>query len=548
MRCAVDDDTARDGPLARRAAAPLMRRPEAVAGVLVVGLVMGARFLAEVGKGAAGGAMARMQALVYARGLEGRVGKRLKEKRFLESAVEATEAEVENLGRYLSAQVERARVAEDKLEELAVVRADVESTGELVRERRGALSVVERELEAEKGRKEVNWATVERLESAVEERTCALKKLEEDSALAQKVLLEAEESARRRSASAKADENALRGMLAEKQKLLLEETARHQDERARLHGAEEKVQSEQSKFQMTMSELSRQKEALLLMEEQAAKLERSIEDMRSFRHTVKEEEADLDAVKSSMQRAVEKQQELRGKIQNKDDILRITDTSTAKLRAELDARESALADLKQKLEYSEHRGSIPISATDHVASGLSQSELGRIRSDATADQDAAARLVANARSIVNAVEENKDLPAVENSSNQDVVLTASERIKAATRDSKAAVKAAAREDAITSTLASVVEEQASKAAAESAPVDVQVAFASSAAAPKKRRGRPRKMASPAPSSTRKESSGDDSCVPAPAPKRGRGRPRKVATAVVSSEEEKISRGRPSKLQ
>lgn len=118
-----------------RSAPALLRSPASILSLAALGFLSATAFLTRVARRFTADIAARTKLLLSSRVLRERLFARVRERTFLQSALEATNATLGNTQTYLDAQCERAVIAEDRLQKLQSQRDDLR---ELER-RRGVL-------------------------------------------------------------------------------------------------------------------------------------------------------------------------------------------------------------------------------------------------------------------------------------------------------------------------------------------------------------------------------------------------------------------------
>lgn len=108
-----------------RSAPTLLRSPASILSLAALGFLTATAFLTRFARRFTADIAARTKLLLASRVLRERIFARVRERTFLQSAVDATNATLENTQTYLDAQRERAVIAEDRLQKLQSQRDDL---------------------------------------------------------------------------------------------------------------------------------------------------------------------------------------------------------------------------------------------------------------------------------------------------------------------------------------------------------------------------------------------------------------------------------------
>lgn len=189
------DDDGKGLILEPRRAPALLQNPEAVLALLTFGFVSTAAYLANTARRVTTAVTTRAKLLMETRNIKSRLQSRERERSFLQSAVDATYATLQNTSSYLEAQRERARIAELRLTQLETQHQDLRD----VERRREFLAQQLVEAEAELAARKVEFFTDEStladLRHSVDKHQQTLQHFDVDYKRAQEDLKEAERNA-----------------------------------------------------------------------------------------------------------------------------------------------------------------------------------------------------------------------------------------------------------------------------------------------------------------------------------------------------------------
>lgn len=506
----------------------LLRGPEAVVAVIAVGMVMAVAFLANASRRIASDIAQRARNITTIRQLQASKLNKLQQQQYLESAVEATRATLLNTESFLAAQVKRAEIAEQRLEELNSTRKEVEAAMENTRQKRADLIDVERALQIERGKAEVNETLVLRLEENITLRKESLQVCETDAELAHRALQEAEESANHSLQMALRDKEDLERALEQKRIQLEFELEERNQFMETFADAERELESASGTFEKTISDLETRRQRIDRVSAEAEAIKNVLTQKEANLQAVVEGEVNASQIEDSLHQIQSEQKNIRSSLEEMK-VVEQEKTSQRKILLEkVTAREIEIAELRNRLEVLHKSRTEPNNAQDGELGDQVNPTISS--SPNIANPGEAEEVSMKESAIQNNFESPEvDLPNADDvgphSDQNPVKATKSQSLRKMTDGTAQFTEGDLQtSDELVSSDKVVMESSAQKEAQQPAP--------------RRRVGRPRKTPS---SSSAVKSSPD-------APKRGRGRPRKVVAAGDTSSEvaPKRKRGRPRK--
>lgn len=514
----------------------LLRKPEAVVVATAAGLFMLADSALRSVRIAFASIAARTAILGEARRNELWREKRRRECEFLESAVTATEATLENTRRFLTAQRVRADAAEKTLEKIAARRQQLDEAARELRERKKEMIEKECELEEERRKRGVKDAVLVEMEAEMQKGREGVAALEKLARRERDLLKEAGTAQRKKLAGAQRETSRLETLLFEKKSQLERELAERELYFQRHIEAERTLEVASGSLEVAVSDLENRRKRIEDMEAEARVVETQAKRKQEGINAVLMGDVGVDEIKRSIA-TVKQQQEMYAEAMKAG-----SETYEAKL-----SEISEMKDLLEKRDAQLQQLRVKMQGT--VARGASQSKEKVIGVSQIAEEtrEEAVSKAARSTSFTANGDTSKSGDAETNQGSVDIdmdaaqLLLSSTMIRSDAKDQGVAAVVGTTALAVDTgrhrrqsqgngvELAQVVENARSSAApAKSESPEVK---------PKRRRGRPRKSETSA--ASEKESL---------QPKRRRGRPRNVeADAIVAAKETpKRKRGRPRK--
>lgn len=517
-------------------AAALLRKPEAVVAATAAGLFMLAVSALRSVRLAFASVAARSSVLGEARRRALWSEKRRQERLFLESAVNATEATLDNTQTYLAAQRERADAAEKMLEKIAVRRERLDEAARELRDRRKELMEKECELEEERRRKGVKGEALVEMEAELERGREGLNALEKMAERERGLLQEEEATQRERLKNAKKEIARLETLLLENERQLERERAERELYVKKHAEAERTLQVASGSLEVAVSDLEKRRKRIEEMEIEAKTAEVQAKRKQEGINAVLMSDVDVDSIRRSIE-TVKQQQDvceeamIFGKETYQSKLNEITE-----MRALIAERDAKLKQLHLKMgtdstiEVTQGEGENGTDEMPGVADGMGQAvpaaankhsfngNRGNPHFDVFLPDQKTIDIEMHAKEVLfsSGATEND---AEEKRTTEDIGMVASKiNTGQLPLDSDRSRFASAE----------TLENACSSPASETPIPDIK---------PKKRRGRPRKVEAPV-------TSGTDLLKP----KRRRGRPKKVQTqeGVAAEAAPKRKRGRPRK--
>lgn len=461
--------------------------------------------------------------------------KRRRECEFLESAVTATEATLENTTTFLTAQRVRADAAEKTLEKIAARRQQLDEAARELRERKKEMMEKESELEEERRKRGVKDAVLIEMEAEMQKGREGVAALEKLARRERDLLKEAGIAQRKKLEGAQRETSRLETLLFEKRSQLERERAERELYFQRHIEAERTLEVASGSLEVAVSDLENRRKCIEDMEAEARLVETQAKRKQEGINAVLMGDVGVDEIKRSIATVKQRQEVYAEAMKAGSETYEAKLSEISEMKALLEKRDAQLQQLRVKMQGNVARG-----ASQSKKKVIGVSQIAEEKKEAVSKAAKSILFTANG-------DTSKSGDAETNQGSVDIDMDATQLLLSSTvirSDAKdqgvAAVvgttalavdtgrhRRQSQENGIE--LAQVVENARSSA--------VPAKSESPEAKPKRRRGRPRKS----------ETSAASEKEPLQ-PKRRRGRPRKVeADAIVTAKETpKRKRGRPRK--
>lgn len=482
---------------------------------------------------------ARTSLLGEARRRANRLEKRQRECVFLESAVRATEATLANTETFLAAQRGRADSAEERLEQIAASRQQLDDAAREIRERRRELAEKERELEEERRRAGRDGEVLMKMEVELEKSKDGVEALEKVAEKEKKRLEEEEREQKAKLEEANRETTRLETLLVEKEKQL----AREREERDRYmqkHAeAERALEIASGSLERAVTDLEERRKRIEQMEAEAKRVELEAKRKKEGMMAVVKGEVDSGEIEVSMETVQIHRQKCEEAMEKGDEHYKSKLNDINSMKSLLGQRDAELDDLRSRLQTVEKAKSVlSVDETEKADNATIKPES---REDSVANlNNVESSPLPGEGSISSEVASNEYSTDIDTESLS--VLSSSGVIQIRSDDDVYATK----EGTVTGTAVGEANLHVANGQGSEATTALERTHAITQATPvtseqrqqpKRRRGRPRKNEA----STVIEAGSAN-------PKRGRGRPRKVVSdvEVAGDPAPKRKRGRPRK--
>lgn len=318
--------------------------------LLAIGFMASTAYLANTARRIAADISARARSIAYGQIEARRYQARIREKQFLESAIDATTATLGNTEHFLAKQLKRAKLAEHRLQELQVSNVHVDAAARKAKQLRIQLKRKEEELERNCRTTEVDETLLSELRAQVATRQQSLASFERELNDARQQLETAERQASGAIESAAVEKERLELVLKQKEAQLAEEVNARDLYMNRIGEEEERLQNTGVAVDRTLSDIETRRKIIDSVAKEAAMAGKIASQEKLALETTIVQELRPDDIEDSLHRIGEKRKLLRERIQSSLKSEAQQAALCTNLRKEIQARERALQEQLAKLD------------------------------------------------------------------------------------------------------------------------------------------------------------------------------------------------------
>lgn len=326
-----------------------LQRPEAVFAVLAIGFLTSMTYLANASRRIFYDVKQRAHQIANRESYDRRYQAKMREKLFLESAIEATQVTIENTKDFLDKQIKRAEAAEGRLEELSASSKEVDKIMEHVVQLKMELKEKESSLEEEHVRVETDQQKITNLEADIEKGKNALNsvdhqisqlraQLDGTTATTNKALAEATEEAEHHRLCLKQNDERLRDEVLQTDRV-----------RERREKTEQKLESVVTAFEKQMTDIETRRKEIKAVASKAKQVKKVTADGKKAINAGLRKEDDYEQVNVRMEKIWADRDALAKDIDSLREQEAAQFAARESLLKELEDRTSLVAELKQEL-------------------------------------------------------------------------------------------------------------------------------------------------------------------------------------------------------